>query len=181
MRRRWLSLLVVIGLVAVWFGWREYSHLRSYRASAHLSFVDQFQNGIRGAYSSVFEAQRLAGQGNASAAGDHLAQAGHGLRILVYGANGMSIQVKEHPFDLDVMARYQNEVQSLRQKLAAGDGGGEAAARLADLLHDLTLLQELFGDERHRDGLAQADAAALQRTYESWRAQARIRTDLESR
>ncbi|MGE5672359.1 MAG: hypothetical protein ACM3XM_00530 [Mycobacterium leprae] len=173
----WPGLVILAMLVGGWFGWQQRQLLR-YQATAHQSFVDEFQNGIRGAYSDVESARRALEHGNASLAAVALGDVENDLRLMWLGANGMSIGRDGYTVSLTVVGRYQSEANMLQGQLLTGATGGDVQTRLDDLSHDMTLLLQQLGDHAQRDWLAHATPAEFSVRYQEWRQQALIKPDV---
>lgn len=174
MRSWWPWVLMLVLVVGTWFGWRH-SQLLRYQASAHQRFVDDFQNGIRGAYSATESARRWLTEGETSLAAQELTDSHHYLRLMLSGATGMSIRLGPTLLPLEVTSRYLNEASQLRDQLLNSSNDHDLSQRLDNLSHDLALLLELLGSDQQREWLTGATADEFRARYQSWREQARIK------
>lgn len=168
--------MIAVVLIGTWFG-RHDQQLVRYQATAHQHFVDQFQNGIRGAYSAIESARRALTNRNAALAEQQLTGAYYSLQMMQAGATGMSIRLGPDLIPLQVTARYLNEATMLRDQLLTGSSNQDASQRLDHLSHDLTMLQELLGADNQREWLTSATADQFRARYQSWREKALIKTE----
>jgi len=171
-----ISLLLVM-VVGTWFGWRHTQLLR-YQVIAHQQFVDEFQNGIRGASNAAERAQLRLGEAKPALAAQELTGSDYYLQVMWLGATGMSIRLGQGLVPLGVTTRYQNEAVRLREQLLIDPSNPELPQRLENLSHDLTLLVELLGADDQREWLANATADEFSSRYQSWREKAMIKLEV---
>lgn len=176
-RRFWPWLVILVVVIGAWFGWQHRQLLR-YQATAHQHFVDQFQNGIRGAYSGTESARRSLAQGNSAVAGARLADVDYHLQMMRTGVTGMSIRLQADVMPLSVAGRYQGEARNLQDELLSDSASSDLTLRLDNLSHDLTLLLELLGADEQRDWLTHATADDFGARYQSWREKALMKPDV---
>jgi len=90
------------------------------------------------------------------------------------GANGMSVRVDATLVPITVVVCYQMEVTNLRGELITGSSDSEIQQGLDNLVHDLKLLSELFGDYEHEQWLKTATADDFSAKFQIWREKAVI-------
>lgn len=179
--RSWRAWLLILMLVVVsWFGWRYTQSLRSQIARQHEHFVEEFQNGIRGAYSEASKAQRSLTNGSTAAAKENLQFVNYYLTMMWTGANGMSVRLDAALVPVTVVDCYQMEVTNLRSELITGSSNSEIQQGLDNLVHDLKLLSELFGDYEHKQWLKTATADDFSAKFQIWREKAVIKCRREA-